>query len=94
MKVRLSQQVVDFVSKLSPQPRRQIRHALRILAREQGDIKALEGELSNFYRLRIGSYRVIFRYQILHHHRIISCEYINRRPIVYQLFAHVAYQLR
>ena len=43
--VELEQQVVDFVRSLPPQPRQALRRALKNLQLEQGDIRALEGEL-------------------------------------------------
>ena len=43
--VELEQQVVDFVRSLPPQARQALRRALKNLQLEQGDIRALEGEL-------------------------------------------------
>jgi len=56
MKVRVADQVVDFVRRLAPEPRRKLRQALRDLSREKGDIKALEAPLDGFWRRRIGPY--------------------------------------
>ena len=63
--VELEQGVVDFVRSLPPQPRQALRRALKNLRLEQGDIRALEGELEGFYRLRVQRYRVIFHYDLL-----------------------------
>jgi hypothetical protein len=48
MTVKLSQQVVRFVRSLPPEPRRNVRLALGSLGKGRGDIKALEGPLSNY----------------------------------------------
>jgi mRNA interferase RelE/StbE len=62
MKVELEQQVVDFIRSLAPEPRQAIRRSLKNLESEEGDIRALEGDLEGFYRLRVLRYRVIFFY--------------------------------
>lgn len=43
--VRPSDQVIDFVRKLAPEPRRVIKRALQDLRDEKGDIRALEAAL-------------------------------------------------
>ena len=60
-KVEISDQVLNFVRSLAPEPRRSLRLALRGLEDERGDIKQLEGDLAGWCRLRVTSYRVIFR---------------------------------
>jgi mRNA interferase RelE/StbE len=62
--IELEQQVVDFIRSLPPQPRQNLRRAVKNLQRENGDIRALEGELEGFYRLRVQRYRLIFFYQV------------------------------
>ena len=86
MKVELEQQVVDFVRSCAPDPRKLLREALRALAQERGDIRPLEGPLHDYCRLRVGSYRVIFRYATEHHHACIRCVFAERRSIVYEVF--------
>jgi hypothetical protein len=44
IKVALEQQVADFIRSLPPEPRRAVRRGIKNLAREKGDIRALEGE--------------------------------------------------
>ena len=56
LKIELEQQVVDFVRSLAPEPRQDIRRGLKNLENEAGDIRALEGELEGFYRLRVLRY--------------------------------------
>ena len=85
--VELEQEVVDFVRSLPPQPRQALRRALKNLELEQGDIRALEGDLEGFYRIRVQRYRVIFHYQLRGDQRIIRCVYAAARSIVYEVFA-------
>ena len=64
MKVELEQQVVDFIRSLAPEPRQAVRRNLKKLENEEGEIRALEGELEGFYRLRVLRYRIIFFYHV------------------------------
>ena len=86
-KVELSEQVLNFVRSLAPEPRRALRLGLRGLEQERGDIKQLEGELANWCRLRIKNYRVIFRYEMEESQRVARCVFAERRELVYELFA-------
>lgn len=91
--VELSEQVVNFVRSLAPEPRRAIRLALRELEEDRGDIKQLEGELAAWCRLRIKGYRVILRYEIEGSERFARCIFAERRKLVYELFAAAIKQL-
>ena len=62
MRVLVAKQVAEFVRRLPPQPKRRLRRALRDLAREKGDMKALEPPLHGYCRLRVGGYRIVFAY--------------------------------
>lgn len=92
MKVELEAQVIRFTRSLAPQPRRLIRESIRGLEHEQGDIRALEGELEGFYRLRAGRYRIIFFYRSFGRHRTIRCVYAAPRHLIYEVFAHHMHQ--
>ena len=81
--VEISDQVFDFLRSLAPEPRRLLRAALRDLEHERGDLKALEGPLNRFWRLRVGGYRVIFAFT--DHGARIQCVFAERRPVVYAL---------
>lgn len=70
----------------APEPRRQLRRALRDLTRERGDLKPLEGPLQDYYRLRVGSFRVVLRYASA---KTIDCVFAERRSIVYEVFESV-----
>ena len=56
---------------------------MRDLRTEQGDIRALEGNLSGYYRLRIGRFRLIFAYQ---NAGGIAALFLEERRLVYELF--------
>jgi mRNA interferase RelE/StbE len=87
IRVELEQQVVDYIRSLPPEPRRVLRRSLKNLEKEKGDIRALEGDLEGFYRLRVLRYRIIFFYQVLSERRTIRCVYAAPRSIVYEVFA-------
>jgi len=90
MKVELSEQVIAFVKRQAPVPRRLLRAALRRLTLEQGDIKSMEGPLSGYYRLRVHGYRVIFAYESsLKTARRIKCIFAERRHVIYEVFAEM-----
>ncbi len=83
MKVEISAQVEDFFRRQAPEPRRRLRQALRRLENEAGDIRALEGPLAGYHRLRVGAYRIIFAYAPPR----IRCIHAERRDIVYSVFS-------
>ena len=86
MKIEAAEQVREFIRACPPEPRRWLRDALRKLAEEKGDIKALDGELEGYHRLRVRSYRIIFRYETGKHGRIIRCDFAEHRGVVYETF--------
>ncbi|MFA5264420.1 MAG: hypothetical protein WC378_11395 [Opitutaceae bacterium] len=81
--VRLSTQVIEFAVRLAPEPRHAIKRALGELRQERGDIRALEGSLSGYYRLRVGRHRIIFSYAA---DRAIEAVFIEERQLVYEIF--------
>lgn len=89
-KVRISQQVWEYLQVLAPGPRRKVRLGIRQLQQGLGDIVPLQGDLEGFYRLRIQSHRLIFRYVLENKKQMISCEFIAPRDIVYQFFSRIA----
>ncbi len=93
-RVEISQQVLDFVRALAPEPRRALRLGLREFEKQRGDIKQLEGELSGWCRLRVRSYRVIFRFEIAGGERVARCVFAERRQVVYALFVNEIKRLR
>ena len=81
--VHVREQVKIFLEQLAPEPRRRIKFALKALAKQQGDRLALRENLVGYHRLRVGGYRVIFRYV---RGGFIECVYAEERSLVYKLF--------
>lgn len=84
--VRVQQEVVDYLRLLAPKPHHAIRIAIKNLAHETGNFKALCDELEGFYRLRIGSHRVIFEYEFIEQKRVITCVFAGPRKWIYEVF--------
>ena len=82
--VEVSIETHDFIRRQPPEPRRLLREGLRKLAREEGEIKALQGDLEGYFRMRIGHFRAIFRYES---GTLIRCLLIERRALVYEVFS-------
>ena len=86
IEVLLQEEVLDYLRTLPPQPKQALRKAIRELAEEKGDILPLTDELDGYHRLRVGQYRVIFRYEIISGKRRIVCIYVAQRKWVYEVF--------
>lgn len=82
--VQVREQVRAFQATLGLEHRRELKRAILQLAEERGDIRGLTEDLSSYYRLRVGRFRVIFRYLP---GRVVDCVYVNERKLVYELFA-------
>ena len=81
--VRPAVQVTDFARHLAPEQRRAIKHALQDLREERGDIRALDENLSGYYRVRVGRFRIIFAYAP---DGAIEALFMGERSLVYELF--------
>lgn len=77
-----SLQVEKFRACLHPEQRRAFKIAFLELAAGKGDVTALEDELQGYYRLRVGQFRVVFRYA---DRGEIRCLFAERRKVVYEL---------
>jgi mRNA interferase RelE/StbE len=84
--VRVREEVMDFLRKLPPEPRHALRQAIKDLRHERGDIRALIDDLEGFCRLRVGSYRVIFEYEMIRGKRTATCVFLGARRWVYEAF--------
>lgn len=82
-KVQVREQVRAFQAALGPEQRSAVKRAIVALATERGDIKALSENLAGYYRLKVGSYRVVYRYLP---GLVIDCVYVNERKLVYEIF--------
>ncbi len=83
-RVEISDQVRRFIRSLAPDPRKELRAALRELAHERGNIKYLEGPLKDYLRLRVRDYRIIFQYS--RKRKVIECVFAERRDLIYEIF--------
>jgi mRNA interferase RelE/StbE len=84
--VRIQEEALDYLKRMAPSPRHAMRLAIKKLANEKGDIKALCDELDGFHRLRVASHRVIFEYEIIGGKRIITCVFAGSRKWIYEVF--------
>ena len=82
-KLQIGPQVHAFQAMVGPQSRREIKRAVKELGDERGDIRALRDDLSGWHRLKIGHYRLIFRYT---EGQIIQCVFLEDRKLVYEIF--------
>jgi mRNA-degrading endonuclease RelE of RelBE toxin-antitoxin system len=80
-------QAEKFIRALSPEPRRRLVKAIKSLPK--GDIKALEGRLAAYSRLRVGGYRLTYADNFKDGKRTFDCLFAERRPIVYELFEQI-----
>jgi mRNA interferase RelE/StbE len=81
-RIFLSTQVDMFRSRLHPEHRREIKKALIALGSGRGDICPLDDELDGYHRLRVGEYRIVFRYDRTGE---IRCLFAERRKLIYDL---------
>jgi mRNA-degrading endonuclease RelE of RelBE toxin-antitoxin system len=91
MKTRIetTEQVKDFLSSLAPDPKKRLRQGIRDAAEGKGDLKILTGNLSDYSRLRVTDYRVIYSETFEGGDRVMKCLFAERRNVVYELFAEV-----
>ena len=82
-RVQVREPVLRYYQRLGQQDRRAVKKGILGLAQEKGDIRSLRDRLEGYYRLRVGSYRVIYRYLP---GRVIECVYMNDRALVYDVF--------
>jgi mRNA-degrading endonuclease RelE of RelBE toxin-antitoxin system len=82
-KVQVLGQVKAFIDTLAPESRKKIRLGLRGLETERGDCTPLKEKLGGYHRLRIGGYRILYRYLP---GKVIECVFAESRSLVYHLF--------
>lgn len=82
-KVDVKQPVYDFIRRQAPEPRRALKKALKDLEHERGNICSLEQGLVGYYRLRVGKFRLIFRYL---GSGDVEAIFVEERSIVYEVF--------
>jgi mRNA-degrading endonuclease RelE of RelBE toxin-antitoxin system len=84
-RVIVTARVRDFLRSLAPEPRRKLWRAIKALADDNGDVKQLDGELTNFWRLRVDAMRVIFYQTAGDRERRLVCVFADHRAKVYVL---------
>ena len=64
LEIRYSKQAVKFINALDKPTRLRIKEGIEGLTKTpaQGDIKTLQGFSDNRFRLRIGKYRIVYKY--------------------------------
>jgi mRNA-degrading endonuclease RelE of RelBE toxin-antitoxin system len=82
-KVQVREQVKVFIDTIAQEFRKKIRLGLHGLETERGDCMPLREKLAGFHRLRIGGYRVLYRYLP---GKVIECVFAESRSLVYHLF--------
>jgi mRNA-degrading endonuclease RelE of RelBE toxin-antitoxin system len=82
-RVEVREQVKAFIDTLATDSRKKLRSGLKGLETEKGDCIALREKLAGYHRLRIGGYRVLFRYLP---EKVIECVFAESRSLVYHLF--------
>jgi mRNA-degrading endonuclease RelE of RelBE toxin-antitoxin system len=86
IRVRVQEEVLEYLRNLPPQPRHALKLAIKGLSKERGNIKSLTDDLEGFHRLRVGSHRIIFGYQMIDGERVITCVYAGARKWIYEVF--------
>lgn len=81
--LRTAIQVIAFAKRLAPEQRRAVKRALQDLRHERGDLRALEGTLAGYHRLRVGKFRLIFAYAS---DDAIEVVFMEERSLVYEVF--------
>jgi len=82
--VKFSDQVLDALGGLHPGVRKDIRRALDdVNFRRKRDVTGLKGKLAGFWRLRVGKYRVVFRYDETGE---LIAEFLGPRKTIYRSF--------
>ena len=86
MIIRYSRDALKFLNKLDKKSVQRIRTAISGLTRTppEGDIKPLQGYTDNRKRLRVGSWRVIFKYGIEGEIEILFILDIGNRGDIYK----------
>lgn len=86
MKVKYSKDALKFLAKVQKPIAQSIREAINGLALTppEGDIKAMQGYNDGRMRLRVGKYRVIYRYDIDNELKILYIIDIGSRGDIYK----------
>ena len=86
MKIRYSKLSLKFLSKLDKKSVSRIREAIEMLTLDppKGDIKVMQGYSDGRKRLRVGSWRIIYKYGIDDKIEILDVLEIGNRGDIYK----------
>lgn len=86
MKIRYSKNALKFLSKLDKKSVERIRNAISGLTHTppEGDIKVMQGYSDERKRLRVGSWRIIYKYDIESGIQILLIIDIGNRGDIYK----------
>lgn len=86
MKIRYSKTSLKFLSKLDKKSVARIREAVDMLTMDppKGDIKIMQGYSDGRKRLRVGSWRIIYKYSIDNSIEILDVLEIGNRGDIYK----------
>jgi len=89
IKVTLEQQPVDFIKRQPPQSRKRLREALQSVESGAAFPEALEDELEGFYKLKVGSFRLILQSATSRGGPVLRVIFAERRKVVYEMFSQI-----
>lgn len=86
MKIRYSKASLKFLSKLDKKSITRIREAVEMLTLDppKGDIKVMQGYSDGRKRLRVGSWRIIYKYGVDNKVEILDVLEIGNRGDIYK----------
>lgn len=86
MEIRYSKQAIKFINSLDKTMRLRIKSGIQglTLSPPQGDIKTLQGFSDNRMRLRIGKYRIVYKYTEIQTIIILNILNIGSRGDIYK----------
>jgi mRNA-degrading endonuclease RelE of RelBE toxin-antitoxin system len=88
-KVTLDDQPLDYIRRQPPEARKAIRDALHHVEAGRKTPVALEDELDGFYKLRVGSYRLILQATPARGYAGFRVVFAEKRKVVYELFSQI-----
>ena len=86
-----------YIRSLAPEARRAVRSAVKSLAEGRGarggrgraDVRALEGRLQGYWRLRVGTHRIIYTHTADENGPRLDFLFAAPRSIIYEAFERI-----
>jgi hypothetical protein len=88
-KVTLDDQPLAFINSRPPEARRAIRAALRAVERGDREPEPLEERLEGFFKLKVGSYRLVLEARPSVSGPAFRVLFAEKRSVVYVVFAQL-----